>query len=442
MALASLLLRYVFTGQAKGHEPTCLEWCEVQWDSCSGRLLKTTVVHEHPHESDAFRQASRLAMTPAFVNAHTHLDLWTEAPIEIREGERIVTWLQRVYAARDEDTAEDVADRVKASLACLLQTGTGIVNDITQSPETLVQLAEAGVQGTVALEYFHPAPWNEDRSPFHPKLLAFYERWKRYQRFWHEMGEPHTLLAGISPHSPYNVSKKAWQRIHQDLTPRVIHSHLAEFQAELDYFSGKDRTGIDDLHLSTVQQTFVPRDAFVDYVQPDLWNNQASVPTPLAIIAHGSLLTPKQVQAFYKGHPHSVLVTCPRSNLFLHGCTMYTDVPYESDMPVILGTDSAMSCPTLNIRDERLAYMTHHGIEMSAFEGLELLTLKACKALGLGADLGSLEVGKLAHASVWQIPEGTFHTAEAVLEAILNPAQVPSVQAMIVNGRLSPQKSL
>jgi imidazolonepropionase-like amidohydrolase len=80
--------------------------------------------------------------------------------------------------------------------------------------------------------------------------------------------------------------------------------------------------------------------------------------------------------------------------------------------------------------------MKHHGIEMTAFEGLELLTLRASKALGLGADLGSLELGKLAHASVWEIPEGASQTAEAVLEAILDPAQVPYVQATILNGHL------
>jgi cytosine/adenosine deaminase-related metal-dependent hydrolase len=436
MAIASHLLRYVFTGQAKGAEAPFLEWCEVQWDTQSGRILKLTVLHEHPHESDAFRVASRLAMTPAFVNAHTHLDLWSEAPIEIRDGESMVTWLQRVNDSRDEDTAEDVADRVKASVAYLQKTGTGTVNDITQTPETFVQIAEAGLQGSVALEYFHPAPWEDDRSPLNPNVLGFYERWKRYQRLWQEMGESNTLLAGISPHSPYNVTKKAWKAIHNALKPSVIHSHLAEFQAELDYFTGKDRSGIDDLHLSTVQRTFVPTDAFADYLHPDLWKPQDTLPTPLAIIAHGSLLTPKQVQAFYKGHPHSVLVTCPRSNLFLHDCTMYTDVPYESDMPVILGTDSAMSCDNLDIRDERLAYMKHHGIEMTAFEGLELLTLRASKALGLGADLGSLELGKLAHASVWEIPEGASQTAEAVLEAILDPAQVPYVQATILNGHL------
>jgi len=118
MAIASHLLRYVFTGHAKASETAILEWCEVQWDTQSGRLLKLTALHEHPHESDAFRVASRLAMTPAFVNAHTHLDLWSDAPIEIRDGESMVTWLQRVNDSRDEDTAEDVADRVKASIPC------------------------------------------------------------------------------------------------------------------------------------------------------------------------------------------------------------------------------------------------------------------------------------------------------------------------------------
>jgi imidazolonepropionase-like amidohydrolase len=80
--------------------------------------------------------------------------------------------------------------------------------------------------------------------------------------------------------------------------------------------------------------------------------------------------------------------------------------------------------------------MKHHGIEMTAFEGLELLSLRASKALGLGADLGSLEVGKLAHASVWEIPEQVAHRADAVLEALLDPVQVPQVQAMILNGHL------
>jgi cytosine/adenosine deaminase-related metal-dependent hydrolase len=434
MAILSRLFRYVFTGVNDAFSPRFWEWVDVTWDESSGRLLKCHPLKELPFEGDAVQEASRLAMTPAFVNAHTHLDLWSESPVEVRDGESMVHWLQRVNASRASDTAEDVLNRVRISIQGLRQNGTGTVADITQSPETLIEIAQACLQGSVALEYFHPAPWQEESSPL--RMLAFYERWQRIQRFRQEMNLPATLDVGISPHSPYNVSLNAWQAIHNALKPKVIHSHLAEFQGELDYFTGKDRQAIDDLHRSTVNQSFIPQDTFLDYLQPQVWTPQDTLPTPLAIIAHGSLLTPKQVQAFYKGHPHSVLVTCPRSNLFLHACTLYTDVPFETEIPVILGTDSAMSCPSLDIRDEVKAYQDHHGIELTPFEALALLTSKASKALGLGADLGKLERGYFNHAAIWEISPETTENAASVLASILDAQKSPQVHQLILQGRV------
>ena len=435
MARTSQVFRFLFTGTQDSTSPHYLEWGELTWDSSSGRILNAAPLLEFPYESDALLSASHTAITPSFVNAHTHLDLWCEAPIEIHEGESMVTWLQRVNASRDQDSDADVQNRVRASIQAMQRTGTAVVSDITQQPETFLRLVESRMQGILSLEYFHPAPWEEESSPL--RMLPFYERWKRFQRYYQESGESNTLLTGISPHSPYNVTLGAWKAIHQALKPAVIHSHLAEFQAELDYFTGKDRTGIDDLHLSTVNQTFVPTDAFSDYLNAEHWQPQDTYPTPLAILAHGSLLTPKQVQAFYKKHSHSVLVSCPRSNLFLHGCTLYTDVPFEADMPVVLGTDSAMSCPTLDIRDELHAYQSHHGIELTPFEGLSLLTEQPAKAFGMGADLGTLELGKLAHASIWDFESPTTPTAKNVLDAILNPHSTPFVKQLILKGDFS-----
>ena len=80
-----------------------------------------------PHGSRAADiDLGNTALTPGFVNAHTHLDL-TGARGQTPPTSDFVGWLRKVIAYRRERTTEQVAEDVQAGIAESLRSGTTLV---------------------------------------------------------------------------------------------------------------------------------------------------------------------------------------------------------------------------------------------------------------------------------------------------------------------------
>jgi 5-methylthioadenosine/S-adenosylhomocysteine deaminase len=88
-------------------------------------------------------------------------------------------------------------------------------------------------------------------------------------------------------------------------------------------------------------------------------------------------------------------VTCPRSNQWVGVGAPPIERFYSSGVNVAVGTDSLTSVQDLNLFAE-LKTMRWLAANVPARRLLESATLTGATALGLGDDLGSLEVGKCA----------------------------------------------
>jgi len=108
------------------------------------------------------------------------------------------------------------------------------------------------------------------------------------------------------------------------------------------------------------------------------------------VIAHGNYLKPKQWQ---KLHASASVVYCPRT----HSAFGHEPHPYQGMLNdgviVALGTDSLASNPDLSVWNEA-RFLFHQGVEPQRV--LEMLTINGAKALGLGEQFGTLDIGKRA----------------------------------------------
>jgi cytosine/adenosine deaminase-related metal-dependent hydrolase len=118
-------------------------------------------------------------------------------------------------------------------------------------------------------------------------------------------------------------------------------------------------------------------------------------------------------------------VTCPRSNRRLGVGVAPVPKLLGSGIPVAIGTDSLASCPDLDLFAEIQALREDHPA-LAPAAALRMATLNGARALGLGADLGTIEKGRLAALVVVPLEDPAWDPLEVVT---WNPPEVHALEA-------------
>jgi 5-methylthioadenosine/S-adenosylhomocysteine deaminase len=133
---------------------------------------------------------------------------------------------------------------------------------------------------------------------------------------------------------------------------------------------------------------------------------------------------------------------CPRSNAVL-GCGVapLTDL-LAAGLRVGLGTDSPASTPSFDMWEELRSALYFARARagrpdaLSAAAALELATLGSARALGLAADIGSLEPGKLADVAVLSLEGSPFLPWEDPVAAAVFGGSPSRVLLTLVGGEV------
>ena len=195
-----------------------------------------------------------------------------------------------------------------------------------------------------------------------------------------------------------------------------VHTHASENQTECDLV--RRRTGMDN----------------VEYL------HSAGISGRHVTLAHCVWLTSREHRLL--AETGTIVCHCPSSNLKLgSGIAKIPELMAEG-VAICLGADGAACNNNLDMFVEmRLAALIHkprlgpHA--MPAAQVLELATLGGARALGLEAEIGSLEPGKRADLAVLDLtgahasPEG-----ESVCGQIVYSARAEDVRDVIIDGRL------
>lgn len=363
-----------------------------------GKITEVGKIHDLPEETRPAEPRAGSLLTPGLVNCHMHLEQSFPAPIHRAAEQSFTDWLLRVVRLLREQSlpSERMARCIRGGNE-LLSTGTTCVNDIASGPESLQVLDQMGLRGIVSLEVFHPDAVQVDIAHWITSYRAFRQGYEQHPR----------LKAGLSPHSPYNVSPTAWRALLEACLPPIIHTHLAEFEDETRYLAGQPAS-ILALHQAILGRPFTP---------------QCPAPSPVAYLAEFNLLNAHTIAAHaihttaedreQLAHHGVTVAHCPRSNLALHGKTLSAADWEATGLSLGLGTDGRLSTPDLDLRAEARCAMRHH--RWSAARALEAMTLAGAKTLGLDQQIGTLEPGKLADVVLWQSAPAVTDTPEACL---------------------------
>jgi len=280
-------------------------------------------------------------ITPALVNAHTHLEL-SALRGKTRGGHGFFPWAQGMLEARAQLSDEENTAAVEGAVRELTASGTVAIGDVSNSLRAVHACARARIGGIVFHEVFG---------------YDFVRCSQRLQQLHHERDE----IVGAWPNGDlrYAPAPHALYSLHPELIKAVVRAarnqgvrtsiHLSEHAGEQEFL--ENGTG--------------PVAQFAEFLGTELGDfpipNQRPVPYARTLDLVGSdvigvhLTTANRQEFDAIAAAHMPIVLCPRSNLFIELRLPPLLDALAAGIRPALGTDSLASNHSLDVLAEARA---------------------------------------------------------------------------------------
>jgi cytosine/adenosine deaminase-related metal-dependent hydrolase len=345
------------------------------------------------------------AILPGFVNAHSHLEYAVYAGFG--DGLPFTPWIEIHVERKARIGIPDMEAIARLGAAECLASGITTVGDCSFSGAAATACAELGLRAIVYLEVFGPGQ---------EQLATRFEAHR--DRIAESLSD--RVRLGVSPHSVYSTSLELWQAAAALGLPMA--THFAESEAEAEWAKSGEGPVV------------------------------SVGPNSIRILGEHGLLSERLVAAHCvhldDGErdllaEHGVAVAhCPRSNAMLGSGIAPLSELRAAGLRVGIGTDSVASAPSFDMFEElRAAVFMARARErrpdaLPCADALELATLGSARALGLAAEIGSLEPGKRADLAVVSLAETPFLPWEDPTTAVVLGGSKSHIRATLVGGEV------
>jgi cytosine/adenosine deaminase-related metal-dependent hydrolase len=350
----------------------------------------------------------RVAILPALVNAHTHLELsWMRG--RIPETGDFNQWLRTVIElkARAAEQGDGVAQAIDDAIREARSFGTGLVGEVTNTLATSRALEKHGVAGVV----FHELLGFKTEDA----ISVMEEATARLAK----QGGSDRLRHTLAPHAPSSVSPALFGLIRDALRGDPLAKstvHLGESAAEIEFL--KDGTGPCRTALERMEKwdaSWLPPQS-----NPVGYLDRMGFLDDRVLVVHGTQFGDEELKLLAaKG---ATLVTCPRGNVRTGAGSPPIEEFFDSGVCVAVGTDSLASVPDLNLFAE-LEEMRRLAPALPARLLLESATINGARALGFEAEFGTIDAGK-RDALVAVRLDGYVSSIEEYLVSGVDAAQI------------------
>ncbi|GAA4691896.1 8-oxoguanine deaminase [Pseudonocardia yuanmonensis] len=363
-------------------------------------------------------------LTPGFVNTHNHLYQWVTRGLAV--DSTLFEWLTTLYpvwAGIDEHAVQTGATGALAQLALTGCTTSTDHHYVFPREGGDVFAAEIRAAAEVGLR-FHPCRGSmdlgrkdgglppdhvvEDRDAVLAASEAAIDR-------WHDPSPGSMLQVALAPCSPFSVTGELMRESAELARRRGVrlHTHLAETLDEEDFC--RERFGCSPLEYVEG----------LGWTGADVW---------FAHAVHLDDPAVKRIGATRTGVAH-----CPSSNARLGAGIARTRDLRDAGARVGLGVDGAASNEAGSLLEEvRHAVLFARAVggptALTVRDALELATMGGARVLGREAEIGSIEVGKLADLALWGL-DGLAHADVADPVAALVLGAPPPLDLLLVHGR-------
>ncbi|MEW6278723.1 MAG: amidohydrolase [Candidatus Eremiobacterota bacterium] len=362
------------------------------------------------YRADCEVDATGRAVLPGLVNTHSH------APMTLFRGladdRELMDWLQNYVFPAEARMVNREFVRLGTQLACLEMIRGGITTfaDMYYFEDIVAEeSARAGMRGVLgqALIDF-PAPDNKTWDEAVGAVRRFAEAYR---------GHP-LITPAVAPHAPYTVSQAhlgECRALADELgLPLII--HLAETRAEVETIYREHRES------------------------PTAYLSRIGFLGPRTLTAHTVWADDPDLELL-KRHGTGI-AHCPQSNMKLASGVAPVVRMLKAGLAVGLGTDGAASNNDLDLWQEMQSASFLQKVSLldptalPARQVLEMATALGARALSMGDETGTLEVGKRADVIVVDL-DGPHQTPLYDLaSALAYTTRAGDVRTAVVDGRV------
>jgi cytosine/adenosine deaminase-related metal-dependent hydrolase len=346
-----------------------------------------------------------VAIMPALVNAHTHLEL-SYLRKRVPPTEKFLDWIRTIMATRRQyaDAGDSrILDAARAAIAEARASGTGLVGDVSNTLVTAPLLREASMPAHVFYELlrFNAAD---------PESLVREAR----SRADAAADNDGNLRVSLAPHAPYSVSPGLFAAIRADLDAhpgQVTSVHLGESPEEIEFIrrgTGPWRVLLEELGVWS-DQWQAPGTSPVGYL------DQLGFLDRRVLAVHGVQFDGNDLDRLRSRD--MTVVSCPRSNQHVGVGAPPLEAFYAMNVGVAFGTDSLASASDMNLFSE-LAEARRLAPRVPARALLTSATRQGAVALGYESDYGTIEAGKRAQLIAVRVPDAVDDVEEYLVGGI------------------------
>lgn len=360
---------------------------------------------------DAVVDCGDRVLMPGFVNAHTHLQLTHLAGV-CPPDQDFAGWLSRMLAHRsnDPDPSATFVSSTQQGRRLSLEAGVTTVGDITTDPTVSRPLLRDGPLRVVSFGEVIAIGKIRDRLAQSISAAADTSAIGRY------------VQPALSPHAPYTLEPEGLitcARISVQSGLRIC-IHAAETEAEAEFCESGTGPFRANLEFAGVWDDHIPTAG----CRPVELVARSGLLTPRTIIAHANYVNNGDISLIAESGAH--VAYCPRTHAaFEHGPHRYRDM-LAAGINVCVATDSLASNPSLSVIDE-LRFLADRDRDVAGETLIEMVTIRAARALNLGVEIGSLSPGKWG--DVVSIPTDARRPSD-VYSDILNRTDQPRIECI------------
>lgn len=311
-------------------------------------------------------------LIPGFVNAHCHIEL-SHMLGKTKRNMGLPVFLSEVMTMRGE-SQEVILTKIAEADRMMYENGIQAVGDHVNTDHSVQVKKKSKI-------IYHT--FVEVMGLVKEEVQNRIDRARDIEFFF----EPH---ASITPHAPYSCSKELFKTFRKVVgANNILSIHNQESDEENKLFRYKSGG-----FLKFYETMGMNADSFKAQARNSI---QSYLPyTPVSnrlILVHNTFTSLKDIDFVQRQGRDVYYCLCPKANLYIEGKLPKILNFIPSNDRMVIGTDSLASNDTLNILEELKAIAA----EVSQIDFLQLLkwaTINGAKALGLDAQLGSIEVGK------------------------------------------------